>query len=221
MPDSAFGLQNGASSSARPSRYAAELNPQEKALEFHLVLPGFCLMRPDGFDVDMDPVGSFPQMLQTRMQQVAMIRKALDMTKKAHAGQARLEVQGAEWIELLHYALIAFATLKKCYHMVWCLSAFERIVLFFICLSLVFSCCTPRSWAGAQIRRPLLDASAFCSGHSWQLLRPIRSWPCFWSVCKPKCLTWGIWLMALMRNKLSWVLSGLSGLVMRQLPSSL
>ena len=81
---------------APPSRYAAELNPQEKALEFHLVLPGFCLMRPDGFDVDMDPVGSFPQMLQTRMQQVAMIRKALDMTKKAHAGQARSEVQGAE-----------------------------------------------------------------------------------------------------------------------------
>lgn len=56
------------------------------------------------FDVnDMDPVGSFPQMLQNaRMQQVAMIRKALDMTKKAHAGQARSEVQGAEWIELLH-----------------------------------------------------------------------------------------------------------------------
>ena len=32
----------------RPStRYAAELNPQEKALEFSLVLPGFCLVHPD------------------------------------------------------------------------------------------------------------------------------------------------------------------------------
>ena len=48
------------------------------------------------------PLCSFAKMLWVQVQQVAMIRKALDMTKKAHAGQARAaHVTGVDTFKIL------------------------------------------------------------------------------------------------------------------------
>ena len=84
------------------------------------------------------------------MQQVAMIRKALEMTKKAHAGQARLGVQGVDELNFWR-ALGAFAPLKR-FAITW-LDALWPLNARFVLLHLPFTCLSFLVWHAEILSR--------------------------------------------------------------------